>query len=101
MNKWVASQSTGASILAINLSLDGMIDPTITGCLMKPRKNCQRGWPARPMRRIWPFSVLTLVAFKGSSGKRLAASVRKWRAAWQGVWAAIRHASTGLMRDDV
>ena len=31
---------------------NGMIDLTITGCLMKPRRNCQRGWPTRTARRI-------------------------------------------------
>jgi hypothetical protein len=32
--------------------LDGMIDPTITGCLTKPRKNTPQGPIARSIRRL-------------------------------------------------
>ena len=38
-----SSQSTGSSILSIRMRLDGITDPTITGFLRKPRRNCQCG----------------------------------------------------------
>src|SRR3954451_15919237 len=50
-NRRVFAQSTGSSILSINTRLDGMIDPTITGFLMKPRRNCQCGLLDRRSRR--------------------------------------------------
>src|ERR1700712_5688525 len=42
------AQSTGASILSITALDDGMIEPTITGCLMKPFRKCHSGPPAAP-----------------------------------------------------
>ena len=47
------AQSTGASILSIVAFDEGMIEPTITGCLMKPLRKCQSGPPpaARAKRR--------------------------------------------------
>jgi hypothetical protein len=60
----VLSQSTGFSIFSIKTRLDGMIDPTITGCLKNPRRNCHCGLgERRSRRRVWrrdPFSVRTL-----------------------------------------
>src|SRR5437868_12848023 len=43
------AQSTGASILSTIAFEDGMIEPTIIGCLMKPRRKCQSGLPL-PLR---------------------------------------------------
>ena len=48
-NNLAADQSTGFSILSIRIRLDGMTDPTITGCLRKPAQelpasgSCARG----------------------------------------------------------
>jgi hypothetical protein len=50
-NSRVFAQSTGSSILSIRTRLDGMIEPTITGFLRKPRRNCQRGLGERRSRR--------------------------------------------------
>jgi hypothetical protein len=48
-NSRVFGQSTGASIRSITVRLDGMIEPTITGCLRNSRRKCSRGLTgARP-----------------------------------------------------
>src|SRR5437763_7322849 len=52
-NSLVFAQSTGPSILSISTRLDGMIEPTITGFLMKPRRNCQCGLGDRRSRLRW------------------------------------------------
>ena len=68
-NSRVLSQSTGASIFSISIRLDGMIEPTITGFLRKPRRNCQRG----------------LVGAAIVSAARSAAdpsSFARWKSAW-------------------
>ena len=59
-NRRVFSQSTGRSIFSISTRLEGMIEPTITGFLRKPRRNCQRGLGERRSRRrssrLWPLN---------------------------------------------
>src|SRR5215204_2529658 len=70
-NSLADDQSTGFSILSISTRLDGMTEPTMTGCRRKPLKNCQRGLlrcrPARRPSRRLPFSWLARVAFKTGS----------------------------------
>src|SRR5688572_10362603 len=51
-NRSHSSHLTGASILVIVNRLDGMIDPTITGCLTKPLKNTPHGPIACSIRRL-------------------------------------------------
>src|SRR6218665_1892509 len=53
-NNLQLAQSTGASILSIVARDEGMMEPTITGGLMKPRRKCQRGLPL-PLRAKRPF----------------------------------------------
>src|SRR6476661_1963828 len=60
-NSLVFSQSTGPSILSISTRLDGMTDPTITGFLRKPRRNCQRGLGERRSCRRWRRRGLFMV----------------------------------------
>ena len=57
---------TGAVLHPINTRLDGIIEPTITGFLMKPRRNCQRGLGARRSwrRLLRAFKWRADVAFK-------------------------------------
>ena len=60
-NNLTLSHSTGSSIRSISTLLDGMTDPTITGFLMKPRRNCHLGLIARcatrDTKRRGPLSV--------------------------------------------
>ena len=57
-NSLVLSQSTGSSIRSMRTRLDGMIEPTITGFLMKPRRNCQCGLGERRSRWRWSLRGL-------------------------------------------
>ena len=50
-NSFVFAQSTGSSILSISTRLDGMTEPTITGFLRNPRRNCHCGLGERRSRR--------------------------------------------------
>src|SRR3546814_9149343 len=47
-NNFVVFQSTGRSMWRIRVGDDGTIDPTMTGCLMKPRTNMPHG----PKKRL-------------------------------------------------
>src|SRR3546814_11306663 len=47
-NNFVVCQSTGRSMWRIRVGDDGTIDPTMTGCLMKPRTNMPHG----PKKRL-------------------------------------------------
>ena len=56
-NSLVAPSRPGPASCRSGSSLDGMTDPTITGCLRKPRRNCQRGLAgARRRGGVWPLS---------------------------------------------
>src|SRR3546814_15993501 len=62
-NNLVFAQSTGPSILRISRSEDGTIEPTITGCLLKPWKNMPQGegTPAARRSRLRVAAVVELV----------------------------------------
>ena len=88
-NSLVFAQSTGSSILSMSTRLDGMIEPTITGFLMKPRRNCHCGLGERRSRRRWRrrglFSVRAEeVGMKAPCRGERGRSVGKCAAAWQG-----------------
>src|SRR6478609_6749778 len=99
-NSRVRDQSTGLSMRSIRILLDGITDPTMTGCFRKPRRNCHRGLlrprPARNWWRRWPFKWLTRLAFKAGSNDMKDGCVRKRRSAWQGKWTAIAHALASI-----
>src|SRR3546814_20423134 len=46
-NNFVVFQSTGRSMWRIRVGDDGTTDPTMTGCLMKPRTNMPHGQTTR------------------------------------------------------
>src|SRR5437870_12224202 len=78
-NTRVFSQSTGRSIFSMRTRLDGMIDPTITGCFRKPRRNCQCGLTLRraDLRTIrrGPFRVRAVDGGIGAPRAKAAGSV--------------------------
>jgi hypothetical protein len=86
-NSLVFAQSTGLEHLVDQDRLDGMIDPTITGFLRKPRRNCQRGLGARS--RAAHETARALQRARGErfmdapSGPAKGGSVGKCAAAWQ------------------
>src|SRR4051812_20025437 len=80
------AQSTGASILSISTFEEGMTEPTITGCLRKPRRKCHSGPPpprranARDLCACSPGKVMLMsrgkiVGSVGCVGK----SARRWQ----------------------
>ena len=58
---WYPAERNDPVLFSIKTRLDGMIEPTITGCFRKPRRNCHCGLRARRsrrrLRRRGPFSV--------------------------------------------
>src|SRR3954464_9282207 len=80
------AQSTGASILSISTFEEGITEPTITGCFMKPRRKCQSGPPpprranARFLCACSPGKVMGEI----SRNLRVVGCVGKSAARWQG-----------------
>ncbi len=67
-NNLVLSQSTGASIFFTVKDDDGIIDPTITGCLIKPLKKTPHGPKKRLARLFRRFSTVDLAKLEDIIG---------------------------------